>query len=161
MDARRQRVHKAALDNMAGEAVSTLFATMADRAAGIDVDGANTKDPPGGSSGGAAESPENEKRSSTESQQLPEERRSGNQDGEEEDGPRREGGSSRGNQQAERNSKSEGLDVRYGVGAAEASLLNETLQVAGTTAGETLDPHSAGEYGARVTRYGMCCLVRR
>ncbi|CAM9490439.1 unnamed protein product, partial [Hapterophycus canaliculatus] len=38
VEARRQRVYKAALDNMAGEAVGVLFATMADRAMGIDVD---------------------------------------------------------------------------------------------------------------------------
>ncbi|CAM9226699.1 unnamed protein product [Scytosiphon promiscuus] len=44
VEARRKRVHKAALDNMAGEAVGVLFATMADRAMGIDVDGADTAD---------------------------------------------------------------------------------------------------------------------
>ncbi|CAM9562702.1 unnamed protein product, partial [Laminaria digitata] len=39
VEARQQRVHAAALDNMAGEVVSALFATMADRADGVDVDG--------------------------------------------------------------------------------------------------------------------------
>ncbi|CAM9805704.1 unnamed protein product [Ectocarpus sp. 8 AP-2014] len=42
IEARRHRVCKAALDNMAGEAVGALFATMADRAMGIDVDGKGT-----------------------------------------------------------------------------------------------------------------------
>ena len=79
---RREQVHQAALDNIAGEAVSALFATMAARAAGAEIDDTTRDDPSngGGSRVGIEESRGGWQR-----------RPSGNQGGEEETGPRREG----------------------------------------------------------------------
>lgn len=82
MDARRELVRKAALDNIAGAAVSTLFATMTARASGVEVDEANKDNESGegktpGAGGGVSE----------DVQGGSELRRSGNQGGEEENGP--------------------------------------------------------------------------
>eukprot|EP00752_Nemacystus_decipiens_P003095 g2866.t1 len=117
VDARRERVYKAALDNMAGEAVGALFANMADRAMGIDVDGISSsnnnnndddddkhddsRSRPRGDAGGRGgpTADEGPSRARTEEQEP---RRSGNQAEEEERGPRQDGPSSatsRGNQQ--------------------------------------------------------------
>lgn len=74
VDMRRQQVHKAALDNMAGQIVSVLFASMATKDGGIGggTDGRGTQ-------GTLVHGVRGGKRAS------------GNQDGEEEHGPRREG----------------------------------------------------------------------
>lgn len=119
VEVRRQRVHKAALDSMAGETVCALFATMADRANGINVDGAEGKGG-GGGGGGSREGGRNKtgvgtQESTAEAEERKETRRSGNQGGEEEDGPRREGegsgGGVGGNQVAERRHKGEGVET--------------------------------------------------
>lgn len=85
MDAHRELVRKAALDNMAGATVSALFATMAARAAGVEVDEANKDNGPGeGKTPGAGGGVSAEARGGSEL------RHSGNQGGEEENGPRRD-----------------------------------------------------------------------
>lgn len=114
--ARRQRVHKAALDNMAGETVSALFATMAERANSTSVDGAEGK---GGGGGGSRGDSRNKAGVGTQGSAGEDERRvahrSGNQGGEEEDGPRREGegsgGGAGGNQLAEGRHEGEGAET--------------------------------------------------
>lgn len=112
VEARQQRVHEAALDNMAGEVVSALFATMADRADGIDVDGGGEQKREVAAVEGqgqenrakpaASDAPEVKEAQERTEQKL----RSGNQ--EEEESGRREGGGSR-NQHADRNGEGRGL----------------------------------------------------
>lgn len=82
MDARRELVRKAAIDNIAGAAVSALFATMAARAFGTKVDQTNKDD-----GSGEGKTPEAGGGVSEEVRRGSELRRSGNQDGEEENGP--------------------------------------------------------------------------
>lgn len=102
-------MYNAALDNMAGEAVGVLFASMADRALGIDVDGGNNKrsdsgsssSRPGGGRGGRRGPTADERPGTDETEKRQEPRRSGNQ-AEEESGPGEEGHRS-GDQQAEGN----------------------------------------------------------
>lgn len=130
VDARRQRVYKAALDNMAGMAVGVLFATLADRAMGIDVDGASPAAPlpeakdkraengpeeAGGAvaveAGTGGEGPtgdESSTKAEKERKRPPPQQdppRFGNQ-AEEDSGSRGDGGSSSGNQHAEGSSES-------------------------------------------------------
>lgn len=111
---RREQVHKAALDNMAGEAVSALFASMADRAkdkdkAGNDAaqddngkperGGGGSGDGRGASGHGTAKGRAADGKS--EQEKRLEKRGSVNQDGEEEYGPRGGEGLDSGNQQGE------------------------------------------------------------
>lgn len=113
VEARQQRVHEAALDNMAGEVVSALFATMADRADGINVDGGDEQKREVGAAEGkesqAKSKPASEKQKAAEAQELAEQKlRSSNQE-EEESGRREREGS--GNQHADGNGEGKGLDA--------------------------------------------------
>ncbi len=177
VEARRQRVRKAALDNMAGEAVGALFATMADRAMGIDVDGPAGAGDGGGGSGGAdrgdqqkadggrvggggSGGPKAGQRPGTaqeaERERPPEQepRRSGNQAEEGDDGSGREGRSS-GNQQAEASAESnEGVVGAAGEGVTEeapAGELGALEAAAGAAAGvagaSQGDAHGPGPAG--------------
>lgn len=132
VEARRQQVHKAALDNMAGEAVSVLFATMADRANGIDVDGGE-RDGPGGSGGGNRQTLGDGRQESAESRKRPERRRSGNQGGEEENGPRRE-------MEARENEPAEGNREGDGSGAGAHEKAKEEAAAAGNALEATEAP---------------------
>lgn len=174
IEARRHRVCKAALDNMAGEAVGALFATMADRAMGIDVDGKGTgagstldsqhKDSRGGAAvagsggvrrhGGAGEGAA---KAEAEQRERPIDRkpqRSGNQEDEEEHGSRQRNGS-RGDQRAEgRNDGSKGESDAVKNGSAD-----EAVAGGGGAAGES---GSAADVEAGVSRWvsSKFCLGR-
>lgn len=165
-------MYKAALDNMAGEAVGVLFASMADRAMGIDVDSNNSDkqdkqdkrdhdSKPGGrgDEGGrggpttADEKPGTRTADETEEKKQ-EPRRSGNQ-AEEESGPGEEGrsgsSSSSGNQQAEGNGEEDRagmLDATVGRGGGEASEGGR-----GAPAGHVAGADSAGAIDAGVSRW--------
>lgn len=114
VEARQKRVHEAALDNMAGEVVSALFATMADRADGINVDGGGEqkREVAAAERQGKdirANPAASDKQEAKEAQEHTEQKlRSGNQ--EEEESGRREGEGS-GNQHADRNGEGSGLDT--------------------------------------------------
>lgn len=132
VEARQQRVHEAALDNMAGEVVSALFATMADRADGIDVDGeVEQKREAGTAEGQGKESqakpkPASNIQESAEAKERAEQKlRSGNQ--EEEESGRREGGGS-GNQHADGNGESKGLDAGKDGSAGEGRADGEAAE---------------------------------
>lgn len=176
MEARRQRVYKAALDNMAGEAVGALLANMADRAMGIDVDGNGKQDEEeskprggggGGGDGGRRGCATDERLVQTE-KRLEEPRRSGNQ-AEEESGPGEEGRSG-GNQQAEGND-GKGcvgvLDATDGggvEGAAEGG--RGALEAAAAAASEqpsdgVVGADSAGDIDAGVSRWAFTHTRRR
>lgn len=174
-------MYKAALDNMAGEAVGVLFATMADRAMGIDVDGADTvdalpaardkqrKDKREGEAGSTAAEAgsggENTSRNDTqtkadEERKRPPQReppRFGNQAEEEESGSHKIGGSSSGNQHAEGNAESnEGgaLDTtKNGVleGAPASQGGGDALE-AEVDHGGVAGAGSAGDVDAEVSR---------
>lgn len=151
LEARRQRVYKAALDNMAGEAVGGLFATMADRAMGIDVDSATAAavdtaaDPSAGrGSGGNRPTLRERPGTSEEKQKQPPEqepRRSGNQEEEGENGPRQERGSS-GNQDADGKGGGNG-----GVSDARGERGVEEALAGGAAAGNPGDAPATGSVG--------------
>lgn len=132
-------MYKAALDNMAGEAVSALFATMADRAKGIDVDGPGKEADTRGTGLETCKGGGGDRQGSAESQE-PGQRRSANQDGEEENGPPRNGDS--GNQQAEGEGKRS--DVANDENVDEGTAPREALEATGVNAPDA----SGGDHGA-------------
>lgn len=135
VETRRQRVYKAALDNMAGEAVGVLFANMADRAMGIDVDG---DDEQAGNSGGSKHhggGGGGDAGTAHQTEEKPEPRRSGNQ-AEEESAPGEERSS--GNQQAEVNGEKGYVGVLDAAEAAEGG--RGALEEAAATATASENP---------------------
>lgn len=112
---RREQVHKAALDNMAGETVSALFKSMAKRDKEKNKSTNNSrenKEGGGGSRGGGGGSGEGSTegqvtqgahpaQGASEHTERPGNQRSGNQDGEEDYGPGRGGVRGSNNQQAD------------------------------------------------------------
>lgn len=169
VEARRQRVYKAALDNMAGEAVGVLFASMADRAMGIDVDGNDKQDDGGGGgkpdgrgagNGGKGGPSVGERPGTAQVEKKPEPRRSGNQ-AEEESGPGGEGRNG-GNQQAEGSSEKGRVGVVGATGAGEGETAEggrgTTVEAAAAAAANenpslVAGADSAGNVDSRVSRW--------
>lgn len=139
VEVRRQRVHKAALDKMAGEVVSALFSTMADRADGIGVDADIPTEADRSSGVGCGK--DEERCEDTKLQEHPKKRRSGNQEEEEENGPRQEGEISS-NQQAEANGEDTTLNAPGTEKVEERPAAQAILS----------DLRLDGQYGAEVSR---------
>lgn len=150
IEIRRQRVHKAALDNMAGETVSALFATMADRGRGIDVDSVQERHMEGQAGGGGS----GDTRTAAPIPQ-PEERRWGNQGGEEENGPRQQPtwGEKQQPEGGARTSEAGAVSDETGTEGPIPDHTNENESTYPDGASER--PHQLGHGDALSTRYVM------